>query len=84
MLLLLDRPVDTEKWPPILLDDGPITAEVESEGIRVTVMGWVSQGVSLPPDSTHVVLAFANVYVEHQSLNGSPLTIGLQFAICRC
>ena len=46
MLLLLDRPVDTEKWPPILLDDGPITAEVESEGIRVTVMGWVSQDVS--------------------------------------
>ena len=46
MLLLLDRPVDTEKWPPILLDDGPITAAVESNMIRVTVMGWVSRDVS--------------------------------------
>ena len=46
MLFLLDDPVDTEKWPPIMLDDGPIAAEVEiTGGMSATVMGWVSQNL---------------------------------------
>ena len=40
MLMLLDRPVDVSKFPPILLDDGLLTEDVETDGIRVTAMGW--------------------------------------------
>ena len=40
MLMLLDRPVDVSRFPPILLDDGLLTGDVETDGIRVTAMGW--------------------------------------------
>ena len=40
MLMLLEEPVDTERFQPVLLDDGVYTENVEASGARVTVMGW--------------------------------------------